>query len=156
MWKKILDKKKKFTVRAPGWLSRLSVQLWLGSWSHGWWVRAPRRALCWQLGAWSLLWIPCLPISLPFPCSRSVPLCLPIINKTFLNQRLLSSFLRGDYYIEIWDNPLKLNRSGLLRNQKLNSAIRVKSRELQGILSPEDDDSMWSQFLALQCARICP
>ena len=31
------------------------------------WVQAPYRALCWQLGAWSLLRILCLPLSLPFP-----------------------------------------------------------------------------------------
>ena len=41
--------------RAPGWLSWLSVWLWLRSWSHSSWVWAPRRALCWPLGAWSLL-----------------------------------------------------------------------------------------------------
>ena len=28
------------------WVTRLSVRLQLGSWSHGLWVRAPRRALC--------------------------------------------------------------------------------------------------------------
>ena len=39
---------------APGWLSRLSVRLGLRSWSRGPWVQAPRRALCWQLGAWSV------------------------------------------------------------------------------------------------------
>ena len=42
---------------APGWLSRLSVQLRPRSWSSGSWVRAPRQALCWQLRAWSLPWI---------------------------------------------------------------------------------------------------
>ena len=36
---------------APGWLSRLSVQLRLRLWSRGLWVRAPHLALCWQLGA---------------------------------------------------------------------------------------------------------
>ena len=45
---------KKFFWGAPGWLSRLSVWLWLRSWSHGLWVWAPRRALCWQLRAWGL------------------------------------------------------------------------------------------------------
>ena len=50
---------------APGWLSRLSVRLRLRSWSRGWWVWAPHRALCWQLRAWSLLWI--LPSSLSAP-----------------------------------------------------------------------------------------
>ena len=58
-------------VGAPGWLSRLGVRLWLRSWSHSPWVRALRRALCWQLGAWSLLRILCLPLSLPLPCSYS-------------------------------------------------------------------------------------
>ena len=52
---------------APGWLSRLSVRLQLRSWSHGLWVQAPRRALCWQLRAWSPLWILCLPLSLSAP-----------------------------------------------------------------------------------------
>ena len=61
---------------APGWLSQLGVWLWLRSWSHGLWVRAPRRALCWRLRAWSLLPILCLPLSLPLPCSCSVSLCL--------------------------------------------------------------------------------
>ena len=34
---------------ASEWLSQLSVWLPLRSWSHGLWVRAPRRALCRQL-----------------------------------------------------------------------------------------------------------
>ena len=38
-----------------GGLSRLSVHLGLRSRSHSLWVRAPHRALCCQLGAWSLL-----------------------------------------------------------------------------------------------------
>ena len=33
----------------------LSVQLWLRSWSHGLWLRAPHQVLCWQLRAWRLL-----------------------------------------------------------------------------------------------------
>ena len=41
---------KNYIFGAPGWLSRLSVQLRLRSWSHGLWVRAPRLALWWQLG----------------------------------------------------------------------------------------------------------
>ena len=56
----------------PGWLSQLSVQLWLRSWSHSSWVQAPRQALCWQLRAWILLQILCFPLSLPLPCSCSV------------------------------------------------------------------------------------
>ena len=31
----------------------------------------PRIGFCWQLRAWSLLWIPCLPLSLPLPHSHS-------------------------------------------------------------------------------------
>ena len=52
-------------IGAPGWLSRLSVRLQLRSWSCGPWVQALRRALRWQLRAWSLLRILCLPLSLP-------------------------------------------------------------------------------------------
>ena len=66
---------------APGWLSRLSGRLRLRSWSRGPWVRALHRALCWQLRAWSLLRILCLPLPLPFPGSCSVSLSK--INKTF-------------------------------------------------------------------------
>ena len=57
---------------APGWLSRLSVQLQFRSWSRGLCVRAPHQALCWWLRAWSLLRILGLPLSLPLPCSCSV------------------------------------------------------------------------------------
>ena len=75
----------KITKGVPGWLSRLSIQLWLRSWSHGPWVGAPRRALCWQLGAWSLLQILCFPLSLTLPClhmhSLSLSLSLSKINK---------------------------------------------------------------------------
>ena len=42
------------SIGLPGWLSRLSGWLRLRSRSHGLWVRAPRRALGWQLRAWSL------------------------------------------------------------------------------------------------------
>ena len=66
---------------APGWLSRLSIQLGLRSWSHGLWVPAPRRALCWQLRAWSLFRILCLPLSLFLPSSVSLCLSLSKINK---------------------------------------------------------------------------
>ena len=66
---------------APGWLSQLSVRLQLRSWSHSPWGWAPRRALCWQLRAWSLLRMLCLPLSLSLPCSCSVSLCLKNKNK---------------------------------------------------------------------------
>ena len=35
----------------PAWLGRLSIWLWLRSWSHGLWVRDPPCALCRQHGA---------------------------------------------------------------------------------------------------------
>ena len=58
----------------PAWPSQLSVRLWLRSWLHGLWVRALHQAPCWWLRTWSLLWILCLPLSLPLPCSHSVSL----------------------------------------------------------------------------------
>ena len=62
----------KTDLGAPGWLSQLSIRLWLRSWSHSSWVWAPHRALCWQLRAWSPLWILCLPLSLLLPCLCSL------------------------------------------------------------------------------------
>ena len=62
---------------APGWLSWLSIQLRLMSWSHGLWIQALHRALCWQLRASSLLWI-------LFPSLSAPPwltLCLPLSQK---------------------------------------------------------------------------
>ena len=55
--------------------SQLSVRLWFRSRSHGLWVWAPHRALCWQLRAWSLLQILCPPLSLPSPAHT---LCLSL------------------------------------------------------------------------------
>ena len=61
----------------PVWLNRLSVRLWLRSWSHSLWVRAPHHALCWQLRAWCLLWLLCLPLfSLPPPLALCLSLSL--------------------------------------------------------------------------------
>ena len=60
------------TTGVPGWLSWLSIWPLLRSWSHSSWVQALHQALCWQLRAWSLLRILCLPLSLPLPCSCSV------------------------------------------------------------------------------------
>ena len=65
-------------LRTPGWLRWLSVWLQLRSWSRSQWVRALHRALCWHLRAWSLLWILCLPLSLPSPTRA---LCLLKIHK---------------------------------------------------------------------------
>ena len=44
-------------------------------------VRALRWALCYQLGAWSLLRILRLPLSLPLPCSYSLSLSLCLSQK---------------------------------------------------------------------------
>ena len=52
---------------APGWLSQLSIRLWLRSLSHGAWVQAPRQAL---LESASDSVSPSL--SLPLPCLLSV------------------------------------------------------------------------------------
>ena len=75
---------------APGWLSRLGIQLRLGSWSRSLRVWVPHQALCWQLRPWSGLQILCLPLSLPLPCSRTVSLSLSKINiKKKLKKRKL-------------------------------------------------------------------
>ena len=75
---KILTKKR----TEPGWLSRLRVWFRFRSWSHSSWVRAVCRALCWQLRAWTLLRILCLPLSLcPSPAwALSLSLSLSKIN----------------------------------------------------------------------------
>ena len=67
------------------WISRLSDQLQLRSWSHSWWIQAPCQALCWQLRAWSLLWVLCLPFYRRLSYSRYVSLSLSLskINKHF-------------------------------------------------------------------------
>ena len=70
---------------APEWLSGLSVWLLLRSRSCGSWVWVPRRAVCWQLRAWSLPWILCLPCS-AHPCTRSVSLS-EIFNVLFSFER---------------------------------------------------------------------
>ena len=62
---------------APGWLSPLGIQLQLRSWSRGLWVQALHRALCWQLSAWSLLRILCLPLSLPL-LTHAVCVCVSL------------------------------------------------------------------------------
>ena len=71
------DKSLKAVPGAPGWLSGLSVQLWLRSWSQGSRVQVPHEGLCWQLRAWSLLQVLCPPLSTP----PLLVLCLSIINK---------------------------------------------------------------------------
>ena len=69
-------KERKKWTGSRGWLSRLSTWPQLRSWSHSLWVRAPCGTLCWQLRAWSLLWILCLPLFLLLLRSHSASLCL--------------------------------------------------------------------------------
>ena len=73
---------------APGWLSRLSVWLQLRSWSHGSWVWALSQTLDWQLKAWNLLGILCLPPSLSLPNSWSL---------SKINKKLFFFFLKRKY-----------------------------------------------------------
>ena len=63
---------------APGWLSWLTIQLGLRSWSHGLWVWAICQVLCWQPRAWNLLWS--LLLSLPYPHLCCLSLCLSKLN----------------------------------------------------------------------------
>ena len=101
--------KKNVKTGAPGWLSWLSVQLQLRSWSRSSWVRALLWALCWQLGGWSLLRILCLPLSLPLPHLCSVSLCLSKISKC-KNFKKLTKFrilCEHNLYIEV----IKSNRN---------------------------------------------
>ena len=44
----LLSNQKEWNLGAPGWLSQLTEQLQLRSWSRSPWVWAPRWALCWQ------------------------------------------------------------------------------------------------------------
>ena len=91
---------------APGWLSWLSLRLWLRPWSHSLWVWAPCGALCWQFRAQSLLWILCLPLSLPHPCSHSVSLSLSKIDikKIFLGVPGWLSRLSGRLRLRSWSH----------------------------------------------------
>ena len=84
-------------------VSQLSVRLQLRSWSHNPWVRAPRRALCGQLGAWGLLPILCLPLSLPLPYSCSVSLCLK--NKFKKNIKKIFTQNRGAWVAQLVKHP---------------------------------------------------
>ena len=97
---------KNFGVGAPGWLSQLSVWLRLRSWSPCLWVRAPRRALWWQLRAWSLFQILCLILSLPLPHLFPVFLCLSRINKC---KRKLK---KNCHRLWVWSSLLSCKRTG--------------------------------------------
>ena len=78
-----------YSLSSTKQLDLIFLKCWWGAWvaqsvkrptsarsrSRGPWVRSPRRALGWWLGAWSLFPILCLPLSLPLPRSCSVSLC---------------------------------------------------------------------------------
>ena len=57
----------------PGWLSQLSIQFWLRSWSHSSWVWAPHWALYCQCTA---CFRSSFPLSLSLPCFSACSLCL--------------------------------------------------------------------------------
>ena len=95
--KEIQFRSKGLQLKVKGWGSLggsvSCVRLWLRSWSCGSWVQALYWALCWQLKAWSLLQILCLPLSLcvppPPPFSFSLSLSQKWINikKFFFNAK---------------------------------------------------------------------
>ena len=60
-------------VRACGWLSQLSTQLQLRSWSRGSWVQALHQALCCQHRACFRSSVP-LSLPLPYPCTHTLSL----------------------------------------------------------------------------------
>ena len=66
-----------------GWLSHLSIQLCLRSWSHD---SSPRGAQCWQLRAWSLLYILCFPLSFSALTLLILACSLSKINKDLKNK----------------------------------------------------------------------
>ena len=69
-------------VSRGAWVAQLVKRLTrLGSPSHGLWVRASRRALCWRLGPWSLFQILCLPLSLCPSQAHEMSLSVSKINK---------------------------------------------------------------------------
>ena len=70
---------KQYFKGAPGWLSQLSIQPRLRSWSHGSWIWALCQAPCWQCGA-------CLGFSL----SPSLPLCPPWLLLSLSQDKLIS------------------------------------------------------------------
>ena len=108
---------KKLGLRgAPGWLSRLGIWPRPRSWSHGSWVRDPHRALCWQLRAWSLLWILCFPLSLPLPYSHSVSLCLSKINKHWKKMGIRLVFPQSSLEKIKWNNSCRLHIVGTHMN----------------------------------------
>ena len=89
----------------PEWLSQLSVRLRLRLWSHGSCVWALHRALCWQFGAWSLLWVLCLSLSASPPLVLC--LCLSLKIKYTLKKFMMNVYVSDIYWSLVrikWDN----------------------------------------------------
>ena len=93
-WEHCLHKKK-ISLGASEWLSRLSVWLWLRLWSHGSWVRAHIGLL----SAQSLLQILCPSLSGPTPLTCAC--CLSLKNKyTFKKNESISKCIKKDNTIK--------------------------------------------------------
>ena len=135
-----------------GGLRRLSVRLRLRSWSHSLWVRAPHQALCWQFRAWSLLWILCLPVSLPLPRSCVLSLSLSKINKHSKKFFLMLIYFweRGRQTDRQTQNACRggAEREGN-RIQSRLQALNCQHRAWQGAWThkPQDHDLSRSQML---------
>ena len=72
-----------WVIGVPGWLSQLSVWLWLRSWSQYSWVQAPHQARCCQCRA-------CFGSSVPLSLCPSLPRALaPSLNKHFLKTYII-------------------------------------------------------------------
>ena len=91
----------KSILGAPGWLSRLSVQLRLTSWSHGLWVRAPCSGSV--LTAQSLEPASDF-VSPPFPLMRAHSLSLS--QKLKLKKILILKKKHFKCYMKLHDSPI--------------------------------------------------
>ena len=92
---------------APGWLSGLSVELWLSSWSNSWWVRAP-CGLCADSSEPGACFRFCVSLSLPLPHLRSVSLSKINIKKNLKKRKRkrndLHKFLESHHVFELEQN----------------------------------------------------
>ena len=89
----------------PGWLSPLSVQLWLRSWSHGSQVWVPTSGSA--LSGRSLRGILSLPLTAPPPlegaraCTHMLPLLLTLNKLYFFKKTYIFAVqMKGIYYIK--------------------------------------------------------
>ena len=107
----------------------------------GSWVRAPRRALCGRLGAWSPLRVLCLPLSAP----PLLTLCLSVCLSLSLSQKLKmktknEQTTRGGHPESSLLFPLS--------SQELTHRSEVRSKE--GVPSPQNRPSPGRDF----CPRL--